>query len=239
MIEAKRNSAALALFERYLNTTMRRHFNRVSLIGEGHKALNFSKPLLMLPNHSSWWDGFWVHLMINAIQPKADLHVMMTEKELQRFPFLKYLGAYSINHESKSDILRSIRYSTGLLQQNKIVCLFPQGKMQYWSNPEWHFEEGFLSILKRAPENTQILPMIFYTQHEGNELPVLYVKIGQTISNKAMPAVIFDSYVTEMDLLRHNISADIERPNHKRDIWQGARPFHERWHSFKKRFGGH
>jgi len=54
------NKQALWIIDKYLNRIVSKDFHSLNLIGEVPVVPSLT-PILLLPNHSSWWDGFLVY----------------------------------------------------------------------------------------------------------------------------------------------------------------------------------
>ncbi|MDD2577649.1 MAG: hypothetical protein PHV76_09115, partial [Bacteroidales bacterium] len=58
------------------------------------KDINTSKPILLISNHVSWWDGFWA-MYINLNLLKKKFFFMMHEKQLLEYKFFNQTGGFS------------------------------------------------------------------------------------------------------------------------------------------------
>ena len=77
MIKARHEAWAQVLFRHYVRRLLKKHFNNVHLIGEPPR-LDDELPLIIVANHSTWWDGFFVHL-INERFLHRELYLMMAQ----------------------------------------------------------------------------------------------------------------------------------------------------------------
>ena len=94
MIKARPNRAADRLFWLYLRGLLRRHFYALWLVGE-LPNLKQDQPVLLLPNHHSWWDGFYVYLL-NRMRFHRSLYLMMLEEQLFKQDFKEAFD--EVNH---------------------------------------------------------------------------------------------------------------------------------------------
>ncbi|MFN3554858.1 MAG: lysophospholipid acyltransferase family protein [Bacteroidales bacterium] len=149
MIKARHSKFFQSLFGLYLSAAFRRHFQSMEVIGEVEdKGL----PLLIIANHMSWWDGFWI-LELNKKLFRRRFHVMMLEEQLRQNLFLSRLGAFSIRKRSKS-ASTSIAYAASLLQDPaNLLLIFPQGQIQSQHHHEFSFEQGWGRILNQQDEH--------------------------------------------------------------------------------------
>jgi 1-acyl-sn-glycerol-3-phosphate acyltransferase len=129
------------------------HFNQINMIGRLGKT---HLPLLIIANHFSWWDGFFIS-SLNKKKFKKKLHIMMEEKQLVENILLNKGGVYSLKKNSK-DVIKSLKYTVGLLKQNEnMVALFPQGKFESIYQHPLHFEKGLDWILRKTPNEIQMV----------------------------------------------------------------------------------
>ncbi len=160
MQKAKKNKYFAKFFYFYLHYYLiRRHFSFVDVIGKLHHSS--STPTIHIANHSSWWDGLLLFYLIH--QTSTDAHYMMMEEEgIEKYPFFRKLGAFSVNRNKPKDILRTFKYCETLLHQNKHIWLFPQGRIQHQDTPIT-FERGLAHLLDNNHiANVQIVTLHYY-----------------------------------------------------------------------------
>src|SRR4029078_9939760 len=90
---------------------------------------SFPNAILILSNHFSWWDAFFM-VYLNIRLFKKRYHVMMLEEQLKKFRFFSHGGVYSVKKKSR-DMIESLDFTCHLLENKKnLVQLFPQGDIQ-------------------------------------------------------------------------------------------------------------
>jgi 1-acyl-sn-glycerol-3-phosphate acyltransferase len=153
MIKAKHHIVIYPMFKLLTRFFMKRRFKSVQIYGD---FLDNGNPVLVLSNHISWWDGFWMmHLNLSTIKRK--FHFMMLEKQLRKNWYFRYSGGYSIKKQSRS-VLESMHYTCDLLKQTgNMVFIFPQGQIHSMHQHNVHFEKGVSRIIEACPPETQIL----------------------------------------------------------------------------------
>ena len=102
MIQARHAAWADRIFHPYVTWLFKRHFHALRLLGKIPET-NPELPLLLLPNHSTWWDGFFVYLLNKKLFERQP-YLMRREDQLSRYRFFTRLGAYSINPQSSGSI---------------------------------------------------------------------------------------------------------------------------------------
>jgi 1-acyl-sn-glycerol-3-phosphate acyltransferase len=170
IIKARHHFIIYPFIKLYTVFKIRRHFKEVIISGVYHEK---NLPLLLISNHISWWDGFWImYLNLKIFQRK--FHFMMLEEQLRKFSIFKYCGGYSIKKGSRS-ALESISYTVELLSdKNNLVMLFPQGKITSVYNQSYIFEKGLERILREADGRIQIIFIANLTDYFSNEKPTLF-----------------------------------------------------------------
>jgi len=170
ILKAKHNIIIYNFFRNYAIRKTNKVFDKVFFDGNFEDK---NKPILLIANHVSWWDGFWL-MYLNRKMLHRKFHFMMLENQLKKFWFFNYTGGFSINKQSKS-IIETLNYTLDLLKDsNNLIIIFPQGKItsKYESNIK--FEKGLDWIIKRAME-IQILQVVNLVDYFSNPKPSLYV----------------------------------------------------------------
>ncbi len=130
-------------------------------------------PILLICNHTSWWDGLWT-LHINQQHYHRKYHFMMLEEQLQKNWFFKYTGGFSIRKNSKS-VIESLNYTAELLADKKnMVLIFPQGEIGSMHDTNFIFEKGISKILQRTKNEIQIIFVANLIDYHSNVKPTLH-----------------------------------------------------------------
>lgn len=170
MIKARHDSVIYPFFQWYSSWIIRRNFHHVVIEGTIPKT---DRPILLLANHVSWWDGFWA-LYLNTIVFQRRFHFMMLENQLRKYWYFTRCGGFSVQKRSRN-ILESLDYTSQLLLNPKnLVLIFPQGEI--CSQQQWniHFEKGVEHIMKHKIQNAvQVVFLISLTDYFTHKKPVL------------------------------------------------------------------
>ncbi|MDD2530011.1 MAG: 1-acyl-sn-glycerol-3-phosphate acyltransferase [Bacteroidales bacterium] len=111
------------------------------------KEFDLSKPILLISNHVSWWDGFWA-MYINLKLFKKKFYFMMHENQLLKYKFFNQTGGFSINNQYRH-IIDSINYSSSILDdKNNLLVIYPQGEINSIYQSEFVFKRGIEKIIK-------------------------------------------------------------------------------------------
>jgi 1-acyl-sn-glycerol-3-phosphate acyltransferase len=153
MLYPQKNKLIRWFFHYYILNLVKRNFRQVNF---NFIEVSKSKSVLLLANHFSWWDGFLLYY-INHKVLKKQFHVMVIEETVQKVSFFKYMGAFSVNKNTR-EILTSLDYAAKLLNDpENLVLIFPQGKLFSNFIDKVSFEKGLLKILQSAAGRFQIV----------------------------------------------------------------------------------
>ncbi|MFW5663564.1 MAG: lysophospholipid acyltransferase family protein [bacterium] len=169
MIEARHSQWFKRIFSLYLSFAFKRSFRRIETIG----SFNDRRiPLLVIANHISWWDGFWIfHLNQKLLSRK--LYVMMLEEQLRQNRFFTKLGAFSIRKNSR-DMVKSLEYASGILQNpQSFLLLYPQGAIHSQYDAPLNFQKGWGRILSRVKNPIQVLMVVHLLDYFSDPKPTL------------------------------------------------------------------
>lgn len=108
MLPARHFAPAHWFFKAWLHVLLRRHFSGIRVKG---RWTRFSGSALVVGNHVSWWDGFWVYYLNQKLLGKR-LFVMMLHSQLQRHPFYSALVLFPL-HPAGAVPLRAFRMPPG------------------------------------------------------------------------------------------------------------------------------
>ena len=171
MIKAKHHWFLYPFFVWYGWMRMKRHFKKIIISGNVSDN-NF--PILIVANHFSWWDGFFI-TSLNRKKFKKKFHVMMLEDQLKKIWFLQHTGAFSVKKNSKS-IIESLNYATELLQNpDNLVTYFPQGQFESINKEKLHFEKGVEWLLRNLKNEVKVVFAANQTDYFESAKPYLFL----------------------------------------------------------------
>lgn len=204
MIKAQHNKYAKFVFDIYLKRLLKSSFKDFWMINS-FPQIDDSKSLVVLSNHFSWWDGFFVYWLLN-IKLNRKVFIMMLEEQLKRFWFFRKVGCYSINLKDKQSTITSLRYTIEILNSPKnVVVIFPQGEIQPYEKRPVELKEGISFLSKVSEKNFLILPLAFKIHHSNEKNPFIYSRCGQLISSidikndKDLLSKIFTENLDQLD----------------------------------------
>ena len=172
IIEAKHHCVIHPIFKLFSRVMINRHFSQVVVVG--NVDVKNDRSILLLSNHTSWWDGFW-QLYLNMRVFKKKFHFMMLEEQLRKHWYFNHTGGFSVKKSARSAV-ETIQYSAELLSHpNNLVLLFPQGKVESIHKHAITFEKGVEKILERTDrKSVQIVFLVNSVDYFINRKPILY-----------------------------------------------------------------
>jgi 1-acyl-sn-glycerol-3-phosphate acyltransferase len=169
IIQARHHWFLYPFFKAYSRYATRFSFSNIQVFSSVHDQ---GLPILLLGNHTSWWDGFWAEY-VNLSYFKRKPYVMMLEEQLRSRLFLRGAGAFSINKQSRS-VVESIRYATEILgHRENILILYPQGEIRSSHEFPLRFDKGWFRILSRQTQPVQVVFLIALTDYFSSPKPSL------------------------------------------------------------------
>ncbi len=181
MIPSRKSRFFDALFSRHARGRIRRSFSSVRVHGlERVRALSAEAPVLVVSNHTSWWDPlFAIYLCSRELH--VDAHAMMDAKNLRRLPFFGLVGAFGVDLDDPADGARAIRYASKLLDRPKrVVWIFAQGSERPITERPLVFRGGTAEIA-RVARTSRVVPVGLRYELGGDERPVAWISFGPAL----------------------------------------------------------
>lgn len=176
MIKAQHKWSAEKIFHVYVFRMLKKHFTSVALLGKFPK-LDPILPTLLIPNHNTWWDGFFAYFF-NETVTKQNIYLMMLNEQLKKYPFFSQVGAYGIDPDNPKSTLTSMKYTLELLDQptspKSMVCIFPQGELQSWNPQGLRFKSGIDWLIRKWESPINLIPLAIRAEFLDDQLPQLF-----------------------------------------------------------------
>ncbi len=182
MIEAVRWRPFARWFRRHATGRIRSSFAAVHVRGlDALREAAADAPVLIIANHSSWWDSLLALWLSESELPGSQAYGMMDASNLKRFRFFRWIGCFGVDLSSRRDGARAARYSLDLLKLRRTVLwVFPQGAEQP-SHLPLRFMPGAAGIARRAA-SVPVIPVAFAYVFEREEQPHVYISVGEPMS---------------------------------------------------------
>jgi len=234
MIETRHQRWAHFIFRSYLHRLFRRNFHSIHLLGEipEHRK---DQPLLLLPNHSSWWDGFFIYLVNEKIF-KRPLYLMMLESQLKKYPFFSRVGAFSIDPQHPKSVMASLDYSRKLLNlpatPAPLVCLFPQGELRPNFVRPLGLENGYNWIVSKVTKPLSIFTLGIQIEFLDQQLPEVFFQFEKVATSEILNTVSPNLVENSLGGLLDSIHQEILSGKKGTTVFTGSRSINERWDLF-------
>jgi len=190
IIKAQHHKIIYPFFQWLTLHKVSRNFGAVTISGKyDEKGL----PVLLIANHVSWWDGFWVsYLNLKIFRRKY--HFMMLEKQLKVFQVLNQTGGYSVSKGSRS-VIESLNYTADLLKDPRnAILFFPQGKIQSMHTVSFRFEKGIGKLLEKVENKIQVFFIVNLIDYFSHVKPDLYIFFREYPSENHDPDFLQNEY---------------------------------------------
>jgi len=138
---------------RYFCTSVSRIFWRIKFHGTENIPQNLPGGLLIVPNHQTYFDPFWICIPI-----RRKFRFMAWDKAFEWFlvgDMIRYLGAIPVNLERGSK--ESLKQAVKALREGATLTIFPEGEREFSDGKMLEFKSGAIKIAMLA--NVPILPV--------------------------------------------------------------------------------
>lgn len=204
MLKANHSFWANAIFDIYINRMLRKGFHAFYLYGSPPTVSD--KPLILAPNHSTWWDGFFVYIL-NKLYLKKKFHIMILEEQLAKYRFFRKLGGYSIDQVSPKRMMQSLQYTSSILENSdNLAVIFPQGELLPNHTRPIECRPGIGRILKMTDNEIDVLPLSIKVQHLGEQNAEVFFMFGSAINyHKDFETELSSEITSNLDIIDKKI----------------------------------
>ena len=145
--------------------------------------LDPSLPLLLVANHTSWFDGFLLREVHRRLRPAGPLHTIMLDRELRGRPILRMLGGMGFDPERPATFRKVLRGLERIPTRPvpPTISFFPQGKIF----PSFRTPLGFRSgveLLARRLGASHILPLGIHLEGGSRTRPQAFLSAGPLVT---------------------------------------------------------
>ena len=197
MTYPKNNKFLRWFFSHYIKRLIKRNFQGINF---NSIEVDGQKSVLLLANHFSWWDGFVLYC-INDKLLKKNFHIIVLKETMQKVKFFKYLGAFSVNKNSRT-VMQTLNYAAQLLNEPKnLVVIFPQGKLYSNFVTSVNFEKGIMKVLKQADNKFQLVTAVTFVENLGFKKPSVNVYL------QTLPHAKFENITELNDIYQQHYNA--------------------------------
>ncbi len=220
-------TTALRAFDVVFLPWMRRRIAGIHISGLPDAPAG-NRPMFLVSNHVSWWDGFLLHAVHRAMRPHAPLYTIMLESELRRFPFLRSLGCIGIDPASASSVGRALRTLRDCLAQrpDSMVMYFPQGTIRPSHARPLGFQRG-IELFCRFVPSADVLPVGIHFEPLNTPAPHVFLSAGSVIPARDVSSADLERAVEhELDSILEFVAREGENAA---AAWPESRAFPASW----------
>jgi 1-acyl-sn-glycerol-3-phosphate acyltransferase len=222
MIHPRKRGPFARLVQGYVRWKLRHGFGGLWVRGEFPAA--DTAGLLLYAHHTNFWDGFVAYGVADAWG--LDGYALMEEANLQRYRFLRRLGAFSIRRGDPRSTLESLAFARRLLEQPATaVCLFPEGGERPAGLLPLRLSRGVEVLARRA--KATCVPLAFRYVFFERELPQVLVEVGP-----AHPAEALAGYARRLEAVVERVFSARGLEGF-RCVLRGRRGVAERWDAWR------
>ena len=170
MYQPRKNNLIFSFFSWYIQFIIKKDF---SAFKYSEVEIKQDAAILVLANHFSWWDGFFL-FYINKKVFKKQFHVLVNAENYTKVGFLKYLGAFAAENKGK-DVLETLNYAGKLLDNPaNLVLVFPQGKLYSNHLKNISFEKGVMQMINASQKKNNIIFAATFIDYFSKRKPSAY-----------------------------------------------------------------
>ena len=167
-------------WDRYLAMKFRGAFAKLHFdLSACEGSLDPSLPVILIPNHISWWDGFFCFEVQRRLRPRSGIYSLMLESELRKFPVLRNVGCFGMDPGNPASVRRAFGQFKTLIDANpyRTFTYFPQGAIRPQQQRPLGFKRG-IELLIRTVGRVQCVPIGLHIEPMKSERPVAFIHAG-------------------------------------------------------------
>lgn len=173
------------IWDRYLKLKYRRAFKSIHFdLDRATGQLDEKIPTILIPNHISWWDGFFCFEVQRRLRPGSGIYSLMLSSELRKFPVLRRLGCFGMDPTHPVSVKRAFKQFQSLVEKNpyRTLTFFPQGSITPMRQRPLGFKRG-IEVLANILGRVQFVPVGIHIEPMNHEKPTAFLSAGRPIDN--------------------------------------------------------
>ena len=236
MTRARHSPGADRIFLPYILRQFRKTFHGLYFLGPV-PAIDPALPLLITPNHSTWWDGFFFYILNKRLFRRTG-YLMMLEEQLSKYGFFSRIGAFGIESGLARKSYEALKYSADVLRNPaNALCVFPQGVLRYSGVRPLEFQRGVGFILKLYGGEVNLLPLGIACEFLIDQRPEAFFMADRVyqVNQRSFQGIQWLEHLEE-DLLQR-LDQAVLAGEKGRTMVRGREPMNVRWDAFAARLG--
>ncbi|MGD2071679.1 MAG: lysophospholipid acyltransferase family protein [Gemmatimonadota bacterium] len=177
------NVLAWTLFDLVFRPWMKRRIAGVKITGLP-RVDEPDQPVLLCPNHVSWWDGFVARDVARLLRPDAPFRALLLERELEAHPVLRPLGGVGVRPGSVASVRGAVRRVEALLRSDRrtVFTVFPQGRIWPADRRPLGFRPG-IRLFRRVGGPCWTVPVGIRLEPLADPRPTVFVSVGRPLGS--------------------------------------------------------
>jgi len=170
------NPGLFAAFEVFFRPYMKSRLSGIYI--RGRDNIPKDKVVLILSNHTSWWDGFLLREVHRMFDQDLPYWSIAFQKLVDKYPFLAKIGVKGFDASS----LSSMRELASFVVEHSQVTgswfvLYPQGEIWPATRRPLGFQRGAVWMSSLLPSAATI-PVGIHIESLNNQKPSAFISIG-------------------------------------------------------------
>jgi 1-acyl-sn-glycerol-3-phosphate acyltransferase len=196
---------AWRLFELGFRPWMKRRLAGVHVAGlEGAASLPGEEPLLLVANHTSWYDGFLLREVHRRVRPTAPLRTLMLDSELRKAPVLRWIGGTGFDPDRPVTLRSALRELKALRRSGVAISFFPQGRIYPATRRPLGFRPG-VSLLARTLAPLHVVPVAIHLEMGTRTRPTAWILAGSPVTDGASVALLEGAVTGLLDRVQRHL----------------------------------
>jgi 1-acyl-sn-glycerol-3-phosphate acyltransferase len=236
MTPARHSPWAQRIFLPYILRQFRKAFHGLYFLGPV-PDFDPDLPLLITPNHSTWWDGFFFYILNRRVWKRKG-YLMMLEEQLCKYRFFSRIGAFGIEPGLARKSYEALRYSADLLRNPaNALCVFPQGDLRYFGVRPLEFKRGVGYILKLYGGDVNLLPLGIRCEFLIDQRPEAFFMADRVYRVNPRTFQGIQWLEQQEEALLGRLHRAILSGEKGRTVVMGREPINARWDALRTRLG--
>lgn len=167
---------------RYFERTIRSAFFQCFINGESELSSwihsEQKEPLILYCTHGGWWDAAAV-IFLSLRTFQLDALGMMEDTQLEKYPFFRKIGMFSVNRANPRSAMESLLYCVENLQnKHRALWIFPQGMVIHQESRPVNCETGTAVLVKKLGI-VHCVPVALRYDFLQEQKPEMFIRIGK------------------------------------------------------------
>ncbi|MGI9372922.1 MAG: lysophospholipid acyltransferase family protein [Hyphomicrobiales bacterium] len=156
-------------------------FHAVRLMGRQHMPNPSTRPIIIFMYHGSWWDPITVLLLADELCPDVPLFGPMDADMLNKYSFMRKIGAFPVESESKRGAVSFLRAAREVLSApGRILTVTPQGEFVDPRKRPVIFKPGVAHLARDVP-GALLVPLAVEQVFWNERKPELLLSLAPAI----------------------------------------------------------